>query len=131
MGRYVGRRKMDNNSQNKMRRTTIWIENEQRKLIRENMEKANAANESEYIRMAIDFYSGYIKTDKAEKYLLNTFSSVLHSTIEMSEERIIKYVYKMAVEQAVLNRIIGIENRMTEQEFEDMLEAAQREVKEL
>ena len=122
---------MDNNSQNKMRRTTIWIENEQRKLIRENMEKANAANESEYIRMAIDFYSGYIKTDKAEKYLLNTFSSVLHSTIEMSEERIIKYVYKMAVEQAVLNRIIGIENRMTEQEFEDMLEAAQREVKEL
>ena len=112
-----------------MHRTTIWIEDEQKKVIRENMEMANASSESEYIRMAIDFYSGYIKTDKVENYMLNTLSSMLHATIEKSEERIIRYVYKMAIEQGVLNRIIGIENSVDEEEFERILRVVEKEVK--
>lgn len=112
-----------------MHRTTIWIEDEQKKAIRENMEMANASSESEYIRMAIDFYSGYIKTDKVENYMLNTLSSMLQATIEKSEERIIRYVYKMAIEQGVLNRIIGIENSVDEEEFERILRVVEKEVK--
>lgn len=110
-------------------RKDFWIERRNAEYMHENLELANVRSENEFVNQALDFYIGFLKTKDTESYLLNTISSVLHSTIEMSEERIIKYVYKMAVEQAVLNRIIGIENRMTEQEFEEILEAAQREVK--
>lgn len=115
-------------NKNKIRRTTVWIGDLQREEIKANMNVVNASNESEYIRMAVDFFSGYIKSGKAETYLLNTFSSVIHSTIDLSEERIMNMIYKLAVEVAMQNRIIAVNNDVSELDVERIRKIAVDEV---
>lgn len=99
--------------------------------MKNNLEMANAASETEFVNMALNFFIGYLKTDDAEMYLLRTFSSVLHSSLDLSESRINDQLYKMSVELSMLNRIVGYGKRLTEKDIGTIRAISEKEIKEI
>ena len=97
--------------------------------MKDNLELANASSETEFVNMALAFFIGYLKTDDAEMYLLKTFSSVLHSSLELSESRICNQLFKLEVELSMLNRIVAYGKRLNEEDISIIRNLAEREIK--
>jgi len=112
-------------------RKTVRLDPEQIDFIKNNLELANATTENDFIKMAVDFYIGFLKTQDAEMYLLRTFSSVLHSSLDFAESRINDQIYKMAVELSMLNRIVGYDKNLSEEDIEVIRIISEKEIKEL
>ena len=110
-------------------RKTVRLEPEQIDFIKNNLELANATTENDFIKMAVDFYIGFLKTQDAEMYLLRTFSSVLHSSLELSESRICNQLFKLEVELSMLNRIVAYGKRLNEEDISIIRNLAEREIK--
>ena len=110
-------------------RKSVRLDPEQIDFIKNNLDLANASTENEFIKMAVSFYIGSLKTNDAEMYLLRTFSSVLHSALDLSESRINGQLYKMSVELAMLNRIVAYGKNLTEKEIEMIRIISERELK--
>ena len=65
----------------------------------------NAQSRSEFICDAIEFYIAALQSDGYSKVLTPALESVIGSKIALSEDRISRMVYKLAVEIAMLNHL--------------------------
>ena len=101
----------------------LWMEN--------NREAGDIKSRSEFVNRAIDFYAGFLKTEKAETYVMQSMASVLHSSIDLSEMRIKEMLYKLAVELAMQNRILARMARVTEKEIEEIRIRSEEEVRKI
>ena len=68
---------------------------------------ADARSRNEFIEKALKFYLGYLKTNKAEDYQLQSVSSMVSGTIRDTENRLARMDFKLAVEIAKLAHIIA------------------------
>ena len=67
---------------------------------------ADARSRNEFIEKALKFYLGYLKTNQAEDYQLQSVSSMVSGTIRDTENRLARMDFKLAVEIAKLAHII-------------------------
>jgi hypothetical protein len=56
---------------------------------------------------ALRFYLGYLTSQKSEDYLLKSMSSVLTSTVQDTENRIARVIFKLAVETSMAMNVIA------------------------
>ena len=77
-------------------------------------------NRTELIEDALRFYLGFLTSQKAEDYLLQSLSSVMTGTVQDSENRIARMEFKIAVELSK-KRVNGAV------EFEDAYKYQKRE----
>ena len=68
---------------------------------------ADARSRNEFIETALKFYLGYLKTNQAEDYQLQSVSSMVSGTIRDTENRLARMDFKLAVEIAKLAHIIA------------------------
>ena len=68
---------------------------------------ADARSRNEFIEKALKFYLGYLKTNQAEDYQLQSVSSMVSGTIRDTENRLARMDFKLAVEIAKLAHIIA------------------------
>ena len=68
---------------------------------------ADARSRNECIEKALKFYLGYLKTNQAEDYQLQSVSSMVSGTIRDTENRLARMDFKLAVEIAKLAHIIA------------------------
>ena len=68
---------------------------------------ADARSRNEFIEKALKFYVGYLKTNQAEDYQLQSVSSMVSGTIRDTENRLARMDFKLAVEIAKLAHIIA------------------------
>lgn len=61
------------------------------------------------------FYIGYLISEKIENYMLSTISSVMHSTVKDSENRMARAMYKLAVEISKLSHVIAYNHGVDEE----------------
>ena len=99
--------------------------------IDELLETAGAENRNEFIEYAVKFYIGFLRTKRAETYLLSTFNSAIHGTIGGVEQRMSRVLYKLAVEVAMQNRIIAYDKHFAESAIEQIREISEKEVREI
>ena len=112
-------------------RKCFWMEEEDYEAIGELLGTAGVDSKSEFINKAIKFYMGFCRTKRAETYLLATFSSALDGIVGVSEERISRLLYKLAVEVAMQNRIIAYDRKFSESAIEKIRELSEDEVREI
>ena len=62
----------------------------------------------------VKFYCGYLTSQKAENYLLQTLSSVLIGTVHDSENRIARMDFKIAVELSKPAHVIAYSHNIDE-----------------
>lgn len=95
-------------------RTGFYIEKEVLDRCDGMLEQANVKSRNEFVTEALKFYCGYLTSQKAENYLLQTLSSVLTSTVHDSENRIARMDFKMAVELSKLAHVIAYTHNIDE-----------------
>jgi metal-responsive CopG/Arc/MetJ family transcriptional regulator len=110
-------------------RTGFYIEKEVLDRCDELLTLANVKSRNEFVTEALNFYSGYLTTQKVENYLLQTLSSVLTSTVRDTENRIARMDFKLAVEISKLAHVIAYSHDIDEQTLQSLHLKCVEEVK--
>ena len=95
-------------------RTGFYIEKEVLDRCDDLLPMANVKSRNEFVTEALKFYCGYLTSQKAENYLLQTLSSVLTGTVHDSENRIARMDFKIAVELSKLAHVIAYSHNIDE-----------------
>ena len=72
-------------------------------------------NRTELIEDALRFYLGFLTSQKAEDYLLQSLSSIITGTVQDSENRIARMEFKIAVELSKLSQVIAYTHDVDEE----------------
>ena len=93
----------------------VYIEKEMLETADGLLAAANVRSRNEFVNEALKFYCGYLKSRKAEDYLLQSLSSVLTSTVQDSENRLARMDFKIAVELSKLSQVIAYTHDVDEE----------------
>ena len=88
-------------------RAGFYIEKEVLEMADSLLPAANVRSRNEFVTEALKFYCGYLNSGKAENYLLQSLSSVLTSTVQDTENRICRLLFKLAVEQDMVMNVLA------------------------
>lgn len=110
-------------------KTGFWIDKKILADMEELMPEAMVESKSEFVSKAMKFYIGYLRSSRAEIFMLPVFNNVIHATIRNSEDRIVSILFKLAVEVAMMNRIIGYDKKFSDNALEQIRDVAIDEVR--
>ncbi len=98
-------------------------------LIESTYKKDNCKNKSEFIEKAVIFYCGYLSSNLNEKYLPNVITSTVKSSIEASEERLVRMIFKLAVELEMTMNVVAFTNNISRESLRKLRADCVDEVK--
>ena len=114
----------------KKQKTGFWIDGEVIQHMDALLEEAHVNSRSEFAQKAIEFYISFLQTKRVEKYLLPTFSAAISGVIGGTEERIARLLYTLALEIAMLDRIVAFEKEIPESVLLRIKEASEQDIRE-
>lgn len=95
-------------------RKAFYIEEELLEQVDALLPQADVKSRNEFLNQALKFYIGYLMSEKIENYMLSTISSVMHSTVKDSENRMARAIFKLAVEISKLSHVIAFSHKVDE-----------------
>ena len=102
--------KRNDNSQKsaheKKQRIPVWLYPETLRAIDIAMEQANCKSRSEFLENAARMYAGYISANNALAYLPPVLMSAVRGTVQDSENRIARLLFKQAVELDMMMNVV-------------------------
>lgn len=75
--------------------------------IKELMSKANCQSQSEFIENALKFYCSYLTTQDTTKFLPPIFVHAMQGTLQCSEDRIARLLFKLTVELSMMMNVLA------------------------
>lgn len=117
------------NRESRKTRKAFYIEDDIIKQIDALFLQANVKSRNEFLNQALKFYIGYLTSEKIENYMLSTISSVMHSTVKDSENRMARAMYKLAVETSKLSHVIVYSHGVDEEALRKLQAKCTDEVK--
>ena len=108
-------------------RKGFYIEEDLLEQIDGLLEQADVKSRNEFLNQALKFYIGYLTSEKIENYMLSTISSVMHSTVKDSENRMARA--KLAVETSKLSHVIAYSHEVDEDALRKLQTKCADEVK--
>ena len=80
---------------------------ETQQLVKEMCPRDNYRTQNEFIEKAIRFYAGYVSGQDTTAYLPPALASVLRGTVQDTENRICRLLFKLAVEQDMVMNVLA------------------------
>ena len=117
------------NRESRKTRKAFYIEDDIIKQIDALFLQANVKSRNEFLNQALKFYIGYLTSEKIENYMLSIISSVMHSTVKDSENRMARVMYKLAVETSKLSHVIAYSHGVDEEALKKLQAKCTDEVK--
>ena len=77
-------------------------------------ESDNCSSNSEFVEKALQFYIGYLSCKENRFFLPNTITSTMKSIVNESANQQRTLMFKMAVEIAIMENIIALNNNFDE-----------------
>jgi hypothetical protein len=96
-------------------RFALYAKNSTLDMVTSMYKDDNCRSKSEYIEKAIIFYSGFLSSNKNSKYLPNVVTSTVKATVEESEDRLARILFKLAVELAVTMNVVAYTNDISQE----------------
>jgi hypothetical protein len=90
-------------------KTAIRITPDLQDAIKANLERANCKSQNELIENAIKFYLGYLSAQDASEFLSRTLVSALRGTLDESDNRTARLLFKLAVELSMTMHVVAAE----------------------
>lgn len=95
----------------------------------ENMKnEANATSKSDFVTQAIKFYIGYLRQKKCIDFISPLLAQSIKSEIGSVEQNISKMLFKLSVEQSIVNNVIASQNEIDEDTMERLRNSCAEEV---
>ncbi len=114
----------------KMEKTAIRFEPSLKAEILSMMEEANATSMADFVRQAAEFYIAYLRQKKSIDFLAPLLAQTIKNEIESVEKNISLMIYKLAVEQAISNKIIACYNRIDDETLRALRRMCSKDVAE-
>ena len=77
------------------------------KLCDDNLMLSNSKSRNDFIEEAIKFYVSFLNTDNNTIFLNTVLESTIKSSIQITEDRLAKQLFKLSVEMSMMMNIIG------------------------
>ncbi len=119
---------MPNTEKDKVRKG-FYIDQDLLEQVDSLLQTADVKSRNEFLNKALKFYIGYLTSEKIENYMLTTISSVMHSTVKDSENRMARAMYKLAVETSKLSHVIAYSHGVDEETLRKLQGMCAEEVK--
>ena len=110
-------------------RKGVYLEQELIEECDHMLDEAGARSRNDFINKALRFYIGYLKTNQAEDYQLQSVSSMVTGTIRDTENRLARMDFKLAVEIAKLGHIMATVYEVDEETLQKLQQKCVEEVK--
>ena len=91
----------------KKARFSVWLHPEIMEQAKRWQKDDNCRSQSEFIEKAIEFYCGYVSSEKSKNYLSNIVVSTLKSIVRESDNRTGRLLFKIAVELAMTMNVLA------------------------
>ena len=112
-------------------RKSVWIHKSTLERVEDNWKKDDCRSRGEFIERAILNYVGQLETERNLDYLSPMIISSLKAITDESDERIMKLLFKNAVELAVMNNIMAFKYDIPEEDIKKVRRACVGEVHKL
>ncbi len=109
----------------------LWIHPEVLNKVDKVYREADCRSKSEFIEKAVDFYYGFVTADNYKTYLPNVVISTLKSIVAESDTRQNRMIFKLAVEIAILENLIALQEDIDPLAMERLRGECVQEVKRL
>ena len=103
----------------------LRIAPETQQLVKDLCARDNCQSQNEFIEKAIRFYAGYVSSGEAIDYL----PPALRGTVEDSEHRIARLLFKLAVETSMMMNVLAAGMEISEEDLRQLRARCVREVK--
>jgi len=98
----------------------LRISPETQQLVKEMCPRDNCQTQNEFIEKAIRFYAGYVSGQEAASYLPPALVSALRGTIQDTENRISRLLFKLAVEMDMMMNVLAAGMEISEEQLEKL-----------
>ena len=102
---------------------------ETQQLVKEMCPRDNCSTQNEFIEKAIRFYAGYVSGQEAVAYLPLALSSVLRGTVQDTENRICRLLFKLAVELDMVMNVLAAGMEIPDEQIRSLRERCVQNVK--
>lgn len=102
----------------KKKKYAYWMRPSMVAEIEEMMYDANVGSKSEFVCQAVDFYIGYLRSQKNINYLAPILAGAIKSEVQSLEDNLSEMLFKLAVEVAKSNHITALTNEITDEDME-------------
>lgn len=113
-----------------MEKTAIRFDSELKAQIQNMMSEANATSMADFVRQATEFYIAYLRQKKSIDFLAPLLAQTIKNEIESVEKNISSMLYKLAVEQGIVNNIVACYNGVDGETVREIREMCSREIAE-
>ena len=121
---------LDPDSQDEIKsRIPVWLYPSTLKVIDRAAETANCKSRSEYLEKAALFYAGYVSGQDAVAYLPPALVSALRGTVQDTENRICRLLFKLAVEIDMMMHVLAAGLDISQEKLVQLRGHCVREVK--
>lgn len=107
----------------------LRIAPETQKLVKDLCPRDNCQSQNEFINRAIRFYAGYLSAKDAVEVLPPALVAALKGTVQDSEGRIARLLFKLAVELDMMMNILAAGMEVSEDDLKQLRERCVREVR--
>lgn len=115
-------------SEEKMRIHTRVSQEMERK-INAAMEKDNCQSRNEFLEKALKFYCDYLAAEDVSEFLPPIFVHAMRGTIQCSEERIARLLFKLAVEISMMMHVLAAGLEIDDSQLDELRWRCVQEVK--
>lgn len=113
----------------KKERIPVWLYPSTLKIIDGVIEKANCRSRSEFLEDAAKFYAGYVSADDVAEFLPPIILHALRGTIQCSEDRVSRLLFKLAVEMDMMMNVLAVGMEVPPEDLEKLRAQCVRDVK--
>lgn len=110
-------------------RFALWVREECLDMVRRNYKEDDCRTQSEYIEKAIEFYTGYLESNKSLDYFSLTLSSLLKNIIGDRFDKEDRLLFKVAVELGMLCKVFSKAYKIDEEYLDDLRKDVVNEIK--
>ena len=111
------------------RRFQSWFKPSVLELVDKLYEQDDCRSRSEFIEKAIQFYAGYVSSQRNQDYLARVIPATVKGIVDESSNRMGRLFFKMAVELAVIENILAAVCEVDQQELKRLRGQCVEEIK--
>ena len=102
----------------KKKKYAYWMRPSMVSDMEEMLYDANVGSKSEFVCQAVDFYIGYLRSQKNINYLAPILAGAIKSEVQSLEDNLSEMLFKLAVEVAKSNHITALTNEISDEDME-------------
>ena len=111
-------------------RHTVWMDDAVWDQVESHYQKDNCSTKNEYIEKAIQFYSGYLNSERAGDYLPRVLADVLEGKLGALGKRMGHLLFKLSVDQNLMGNILAADIEIDPDQLRKARVRCVKEVKE-